>query len=86
MLRLCLLIAVLTMSGCATETPPLPRTTLPALDLTLARDCDPVAATSAQDYDVWQRENAAILGVLADCAIRHHQTVQAYDKARQSLK
>lgn len=85
MLHRYLLIAILMLTGCATVTPPLRPITLPALDQVLALDCDEVPVSAAPDYDAWQRENAAMLAVLSDCAIRHHQTVRAYNMIREGL-
>ena len=68
------------ISGCATETTRSERTTLPALDQSLAADCREIELSTDLDYDIWQAENAAILAALTDCAIRHRKLVEAWPR------
>lgn len=82
MRSLCLLIAVLTMTGCGSATKPSTSTTLPDLDSSLAADCQEVQRSSLKDYDAWQAETDQILAILTDCAVRHHQTVEAFRRLR----
>ena len=80
--KLCLLIAVLILSGCSAVMPlsRLHAPLYPPLDASLAADCRLPDVSPVADYDEWDKENADILAALADCAVRHHQTVKAWPK------
>ena len=75
-----LLIAALTLCGCATSIPPSTPPIRPSLDSALAAPCPEVAKPDAPDYDVWQAWAIQLLHQYADCAARHAKTVQAWPK------
>lgn len=76
-----LLIAALTLSGCATSTlPSTPPTRPPPLDSALAAPCPAVPKPESPDYDVWQAWALDLLRQYAECAARHAKTVQAWPK------
>ena len=81
-LHRCLLIASLALSACATSPTPQPPPTRPPLDQYLASDCEligPVPVTDDFDVlDTWVREH--LFTIIADCAIRHRKTVDAWPK------
>lgn len=83
MKSLCLLTVALTLSGCATVTPPLTRSTLPPLDTELAQPCGPLSLSTSLDYDEWEKEFRQALAVLAECAIRHRKIVEFYNRTQQ---
>lgn len=82
--NLCLLIAALMISGCATSEPPLTLPTRPAarppLDSRLAEPCPPVPYPEADDYDAWQAWAVGLVGVYADCRARHGAAVEAWSR------
>lgn len=86
MKSLCLLTAALTLSGCASVTPPLTRSTLPPLDSELARPCGPLQLSTSLDFDEWEKEFREVLAVMAECAIRHRKIVEFYNRTQQGAK
>ena len=78
MRNLCLLIAALMLSGCATSKPRSTPPTRPPLDSALAAPCPAVEKPESPDYDVWQVWAINLLRQYAECAARHAKTVQAW--------
>ena len=80
-LSLCLLIALLTLSGCAGLKSQSKQQTEPSLDVSLARPC--VELTVPDDtFDAWQEwVQTELLPAYTDCAIRHRMTAEAWMKA-----
>lgn len=83
---LCLLTASLMLAGCASSPTPLPQPTpVPPLSSDLAADCAQLTAPTALDYDVWlDWTTQTVLPAYAECAARHHATVQAWPSAAGS--
>lgn len=55
-------------------------TSVPELDSSLAADC-PKLDAPAGDYDAWLGwMTGTVLPTYADCASRHHRTVEAWPK------
>jgi hypothetical protein len=80
MRRLCLLIASLTISGCASFTTPSTPPTKPQLDSELARPCDPIPKPERADYDDWEDRYIELVGMYAICSGRHRKAVGAWPK------
>ena len=78
MRNLCLLVAYLTLTACATSTPQSKPPTKASLDSALAAPCAAVEHPDADDYDAWQTWAIALLEQYARCAARHAKTVQAW--------
>ena len=79
MRSLCLLIAALTISGCAScPTPSTLPNALPPLDSGLAAPCVVPDAPTDADYDVWQDWMTVVLAALGDCAARHRKAVELW--------
>ena len=83
--RLCLMTAVLLLSGCAALNPPLMQRTVPPLDSQLAQLCPPLPEPPRGDYDAWQAwMQDQVLVAYGICAARHRETVEAYEILRES--
>ena len=78
--RLCLLIASLLLTACATSTPQSTPPTKASLDSELAALCPPIERPAAPDYDDWQEWGNELIAQYAVCAIRHAKTIQAWPK------
>ncbi|MNY50060.1 hypothetical protein D3C86_1855370 [compost metagenome] len=80
MLRSCLLIAALTLAGCAScPTPSTLPSKPPPLDSALAAPCTVPDAPAVADYDLWQDwVMKDLLGAMGECAARHRKTVEAW--------
>ena len=80
MRNLCLLVAFLMLTACATSTPQSKPPTKASLDSALAAPCPDVAFPAAADFDAWQEWAIGLLHQYATCAARHAKTVQAWPK------
>lgn len=80
MRNLCLLVACLMLTACATSTPQSKPPTKASLDSALAAPCPVVERPAASDYDAWQEWMNELLSQYATCAGRHAKTVQAWSK------
>jgi hypothetical protein len=80
MRNLCLLVACLMLTACATSTPQSMPPTKASLDSALAAPCPAVERPGADDYDAWQAWAIELLSQYATCAARHSKTVQAWPK------
>jgi len=82
---LCLLVAVLMLTGCRTsQTLYVPRA-VPPLDSGLAAPCpdipdSPQALASYDDWQVWVQDTDRAGAVGGGCASRHRETVKAWPK------
>ena len=71
---LCLLIAVLILSGCASS--PMPsQPPIPPLDSSLAADCKALPEPPEGDYDELTDWMVDVIGMYGECAGRHRATV-----------
>lgn len=83
MRHLCLMVAVLILSGCVASNPRLMQRTVPPLDSQLAQLCPPLPEPPAGDYDAWQAWiQDHVLVAYGTCAARHRETVGAYEELR----
>jgi len=78
MRNLCLLVACLMLTACATSTQQSKPPTKASLDSALAAPCPAVERPGADDYDAWQAWAIELLRQYAECAARHAKTVQAW--------
>ena len=79
---LCLLIASLTLAGCAPSLPPLPPSMpqpIPPLNPELATPCEKIPNPVAASYDAWQEwMQNIVLKYYGECAARHAATVKSW--------
>lgn len=86
MRSLCLMVAVLMISGCGTSKPLLTPQTRPLLDTELAKSCEEIGKPEGADYDVWQAWTIDLLRKYGECAARHLKTVEAWPKDAKAVK
>jgi len=77
---LCLLVACLILTACATSTPQSMLPTKAPLDSALSAPCQLVERPGADDYHAWQAWVIELLRLYATCPGRHAKTVQAWPK------
>ena len=71
---LCLLSAVLILTGCASS--PMPsQPPIPPLDTSLAADCKALPTPPDGDYDELTGWMVDVVGLYGECAARHRATV-----------
>lgn len=78
MQNLCLLVACLMLTACATSTPQSKPPTKASLDSALAVPCPEVVSPAAADFGAWQEWAIRLLAQYADCAAHHAKTAQAW--------
>ena len=76
MQNLCLPVACLTLTACATSTPLSKPPTKASHDSALAAPCPAIDRPGADDYDAWQAWAIELLSQYATCAALHTKTVQ----------
>jgi len=74
---LCLLAAVLTLSGCSTSMKPAAWPILPA---NLAQPCPPIAEVTSDSWDDFGRAYIALTMQYGECAARHRATIEAWPR------
>lgn len=76
---LCLLIAVLMLTACASS--PMPsQPQIPPLDSSLAADCKPLPIPPDGDYDDLTGWMVDVIGLYGECAAQHKATVEAWQE------
>lgn len=74
---LCLLSAVLMLTGCASS--PMPsQPPIPPLDSSLAADCKALPTPPDGDYDELTGWMVDVIGLYGECAARHRATVKVW--------
>lgn len=74
---LCLLSAVLMLTGCASS--PMPsQPPIPPLDSSLAADCKALPEPPDGDYDELTGWMVDVIGLYGECAARHRATVKVW--------
>ena len=75
---LCLLSAVLILTGCASSPKPSIQPTVLPLDSSLAADCKALPTPPAGDYDELTGWMVDVIGMYGECAARHRATVAVW--------
>ena len=76
---LCLLSAVLILTGCASSPKPSILPTVPPLDTSLAADCKALPEPPDGDYDELTGWMVDVIGLYGECAAMHKATVKAWE-------
>lgn len=75
---LCLLSAVLILTGCASSKMP-SQPPIPPLDSSLAADCKPLPEPPDGDYDDLTGWMVDVIGLYGECEVRHRATVKVWE-------
>ena len=75
---LCLLSAVLILTGCASSPKLSIQPTVPPLDTSLAADCKALPAPPDGDYDELTGWMVDVIGLYGECAARHKAIVELW--------
>ena len=73
---LCLLSAVLILTGCVSSKMLSIQPTIPPLDSSLAADCPPLSEPPDGDYDELISWMVDVIGLYGECAARHKAIVE----------
>ena len=77
---LCLLSAILILTGCASSPKPSIQPTVPPLDSSLAADCKALPTPPDGDYDGLTGWMVDVIGIYGECAARHRATVRLWQE------